>query len=134
MSDPFKTAVAVLTAATVIPAGRVVDTNDVTQRPTMPYTVVSVSPAQTGTTRGDATYGTRVWRIVTQSFGRTLDGVLTFDQLLSDGLINKRPVVTGYQCTACELEVSGTPLRDPDDDGVIGLTNTYTFNTTKDVP
>lgn len=114
------------------PAPRVYKTNAVPASPTYPYSVMSVSADQARTYTLDATHGTRDHRITLQSFGRTIDAALAYDEAAVDNLLDRRLTVAGYQCGPIRIELSAAVVRDPDDQGVVGVTSTLTFTTSKE--
>jgi hypothetical protein len=132
-TDPFTAAVTDMVDA-VIPAARIYVTNAVPAEPVMPYTVLAVTPDRPMTYRLSASHGVRVYRIILQSFARSYDGALDYDGDATSVLLDKVPVVTGYSCGPCVIEIGSAMTRDPDDNGVIGITTTLTFSATKETP
>ena len=107
-------------------------TNAVPPTPTYPYQVYSVAGDRAVAYTLDSRHGFRFYRIILQSFGKTLQSALSLDQLAVDGLLDRRLAVTGYQCGPCRLEVASAVVRDPDTTGVVGVTTTLTFTATKE--
>ena len=123
-----------LIALSDLPMERVVEPNTVAAKPVMPYATLAATDADTGTRRGDGSHGTETHRGVVQVVGRTAEGVSDVTTRIRDAFLNQRPTMTGYVCGPCLLEVAGPMLRDPDDHGVLTLTTTFVFTTTKENP
>lgn len=101
---------------------------------TYPYAVFSAAFGR-GDEDGytlDSTHGPRWLRVVVQAFGRTADSALTTAERVVDALLDQRLAVTGYDCTPLRIELDPQVVRDPDDNGVVGVTVTFTATATKE--
>jgi hypothetical protein len=119
-------AVATATAA----LSRVYATNAVPPTPTYPYSVYSATLGRGDTYALDSTAGVRWGRIVWQSFGKTLQAALDQNDRAVAALLDVRLTVTGYSLTPCRMELDPAVTRDPDANGVVGVTTTLTFTAT----
>lgn len=102
-------------------------TNGVPPTPTYPYLVYSVAGDRAEAYTLDSRHGFRFYRIILQSFGKTLAAALDIDDKAVGDLLDTRLTVTGYQCGPCRLEVASAVVRDPDTVGVVSVTTTLTF-------
>lgn len=108
-------------------------TNSVPPTPTYPYLVYSVAADRAEGYTLDSRHGFRFYRVILQSFGKpSLASALDIDAKATDGLLDQRLTVTGYDCGPCRLEVASAVVRDPDTTGVVGVTTTLTFTATKE--
>lgn len=128
----FLTAAIAKVSAGRSPAPRVYKMNAVPPSPAYPYSVVSASGDMAGNYTLDAHHGTRDYRITVQSFGRDIDGALAYDAAAVGNLLDASLTVAGYDCGPIRLQVGSAVVRDPDDDGVVGVTSTFLFTTTKE--
>lgn len=115
------------------PAPRVYALGSVPAAPAYPYSVVGATTDQAGTYTLDAVHGTRDVRIWVQSFGRTADSALAYDEAADANLLDQRLTVTGFDCGPIRVQVGSAMTRDPDDSGVVGVTSAYIFTTTKEI-
>lgn len=122
----FLTAVDEATAPAVV---RRYPMGSVPVQPQYPYLVYSVSPDrdETYTLDGDSV---PFYRVVFQSFGRTLTSALDIDSKATDALRNRVLDVDGHDCGPCRREIGSAVIRDPDASGVVGVTTTLTFTAT----
>lgn len=105
--------------------------NKVPPSPEYPYRVVTVAPAEPYA-RTVAGGSSRFQRITIQSFGRTLDGALEFDEEATGLLDGFFLIASGYDCGACQIELASAVNRDPDDKGVVGVTTTLKLSAPKE--
>lgn len=116
---------AVATATAALP--RLYPANAVPPTPTYPYGVYS---AQLGRADGytlDATHGLRWVRVTFQAFGRTATSVLDLTERFLTATLDVRLTFDSYTASPLTTELDPTPpLRDPDDNGVLGVTTTLT--------
>lgn len=97
-----------------------------------PYSVVGVTLGTAANYTLDATHGTRDVRIWVQSFSKTADAALAYDEAADVRLLDQRLEVDGYDCGPIRVQVAAAMTRDPDDEGVVGVTSAYIFTTTKE--
>lgn len=124
-----KAAVDALTAAGI---KRVYPMGGVPASPTYAYVVVTVTRVTPGAYALAGGHGVITWRLTTQTFGRTTAEVEAVDSLAFDAL-QDRQLLPLIECGPCDLQVSNA-TRDPDDDGVLGVTSSYLFTVTKEIP
>lgn len=98
--------------------------------PSYPYGVYSASLGRGDVTGLDGLEGIRWGQVVLQTFGRTADSALSLGEQVRSHLVGKRLVITGYETTPCEQGLDPSVIRDPDDAGVIDVTQTFTFTAT----
>ena len=115
-----------------MPERRVYPLGSVPASPSYPYSVVGVTPDLAGNYTLDATHGTRNYRIWVQSFGRTAESALAYNEVADTNLLDASLEVDGYDCGPIRVQVGGSMTRDPDDEGVVGVTSAYIFTTTKE--
>jgi len=127
MTDAMS-AVAAATAA--VP--RLYAVNSVPASPTYPYGVYSATLGRGDVYLLDNTEGVRHGRVTTQAFGRTAASALSLAEKVRAALVNHALEIAGYETTPCRAELDPTVVRDPDDQGVVGVTATYTFTATKE--
>lgn len=116
---------AVATAAAAVP--RLYRINSVPGAPTYPYGSFSASLGRGGAYDLTGDEGLRWGRIVVQTFGRTADSAVDLAEQVRTALVEKRLAMTGFETTACRAELDPAVTRDPDDNGVVGVTATFTF-------
>ena len=126
----FMTAVAAVQSTAGV--ARAYDEGAVPATPVYPYQTRSVSPDRAGGYTLDSNHGYRMFRIVVRSFGRTVTSALAEDAKVRTELEDKRLAVTGWSCDPCRVELGSAVTRDPDDNGVMSVVTTYTFNATKE--
>lgn len=119
---------AVATATATVP--RTQPLNGLTDK-TYPYSSYSATLGR-GDTYTLSAEGVRWGRVVVQSFGRTAASALHVAEQIRAALVGTRLDITGYRATPCRAELDPTITRDPDDQGVVGVTATYTFTATKE--
>lgn len=124
----FLNAVAEATAPAVV---RRYPLGGVPAQPTYPYLVYSVAPDrdESYTLDGDSV---PFYRVVFQSFGRTLTSALDIDEKATEELRGRVLDVDGHDCSPCRREIGSAVVRDPDASGVVGVTTTLTFTATKE--
>jgi hypothetical protein len=117
--------------AAVVAAGvpRVYKPNGVPTSPQMPYTVVTVTRETPGNYALTGEHGTWPRRATLQSFDTDADGALDFDRLATDALQDQIPAFTGLVCTPWRVQVGSALVRDPDNQGVVGVTTTLLCTT-----
>lgn len=120
--------------ARVFPVNQVVgDDGKPKTKPTYPYATYSASLGRGDSYMLDAAEGVRWGRVVVQVFGETADSTDSKYEAIRDALVGVSLPITGYDTTSCRAELDPTPLtRDPDDNGVVGVTATFTFTATKE--
>jgi hypothetical protein len=121
---------AVAAAAASVP--RLYALGEVPTAPQMPYTSFSASLG-----RGDALgllgdEGIRWGQIVMQHFAATAANALDEAETARALVIGTALDIAGYDATPCEQEIDPQIVRDPDNRGVIGVTQTFTFTATKE--
>lgn len=121
-----------------MPARRVYPVGSVPKKPKgsdagyYPYSVVGVTSDAAGNYTLDAHHGTRNYRIWVQSFGKTAESALAYDAVADANLLDQSLDVDGFDCGPIRVQVGGSMTRDPDDEGVVGVTSAYIFTTTKE--
>lgn len=106
--------------------------NEVPAGAKYPYVVLSASTDLPTTYTLDAAHGVLMERVTTQSFGRTLTEALRLDALARSALLDRRLPLYLRDCGPGRMQVGAAVVRDPDTQGVIGVTSTYLFATTKE--
>lgn len=124
----FLDAVGAATASVV----RRYPTNGVPASPVYPYLVYSVAGDRAEGYTLDSRHGFRFYRVILQSFGKTLAAALDIDDKAVGDLLDVSLAVDGYSTTPCRLELASAIVRDPDAQGVVGVTTTLTFTATKE--
>jgi hypothetical protein len=119
----FLTAVGSTTAS----VARRYPTNSVPATPTYPYLVYSVAGDRGDGYTLDSRHGFRWYRIILQSFGKTLASALETDGAAVGDLLDERLTVTGFDTRPTRMEIASAIVRDPDNQGVVGVTTTLTF-------
>ena len=95
--------------------------------PTYPYLVYSVAGDRGDGYTLDSRRGFRWYRIVLQSFGKTLASALETDAAAVDDLLDVPLAVSGFETRPSRMEIASAIVRDPDNQGVVGVTTTLTF-------
>jgi len=98
--------------------------NEAPDNAPMPYSVVSVTRDLPGNYALTGAHGTETRRATVQSFDSDADGALDFDRMAVDALQDKVPAFSGFVCTPWRVQVGSALVRDPDNQGVIGVTTT----------
>lgn len=129
MTDWAKAAVDHLTAAGI---KRAYPQGGVPASPVYAYVVVTVSRVTPGAYGLAGGHGVVTWRLTTQVFGRTSAEVAAVEDIAFNAL-QDRQLLPGIECGPCDLQVSNA-TRDSDDDGVLGVTSSYLFTVTKEIP
>lgn len=111
---------------------RLYSTNSVPARPTYPYVVFSVIDGRGDALTLDGSPGLRWGIVAVQCFSRTLDGASDAMGVVRDALEGRRLDAPGFDCTPLTLPIDPAINRDPDDDGVVGITAAFTFTATKE--
>jgi len=110
---------------------RVHSAGSVPANPTYPYQVIAVSSLDADTYTLDASFGTRSWRIVVESYARTHDHATHLDELAHDAFLDQRLDVPGWDLGPCLREVGSGVYRDPDDNGVMRVVSTFVTTATR---
>lgn len=105
--------------------------NGVTDK-TYPYGVYSAALGRADAYTLDVSHGLRHGRVIVQTFGRTADSALSLMDEITEALLDQRLTIPGRTCTPLAIELDPSVVRDPDDNGVIGVTATLTFTATKE--
>lgn len=113
-------------------SGRLYPLGGVPGSPTYPYGVYSATLGQGDVYMNDGGHGVRHGRVVMQTFGHTADAALTLMETVATVLMGRVLDIDGHDPTPTRLEFDPVVLRDPDDDGVVGVTATFTFNTSEE--
>lgn len=121
---------AVATATAAVP--RVYAVNSVPASPTYPYSSYSAAFGRGDTFTNDAAEGVRWGRIVSQHFGRTLASALAHAEQFRAALVGDRLTAGDVTTGPITAELDPAVTRDPDDNGVVGVTTTYTFTATEE--
>lgn len=106
--------------------------NAVPGKPTYPYGSYSASLGRGDTYTLDDAAGVQWLRVVVQTFGRTADSALTKAEEVTATLKGLRLEVVGYDTTRLRVELDPAVTRDPDDNGVVGVTTTFTATATEE--
>ncbi len=118
-------------AAAVAGVSRLYGLGAVPTSPAYPYGTYSAALG-----RGDAytlaTEGVRWGRVVVQTFGKTPTSALAVTEAVRAALVDARLDITGYDTSPCRAELDPQVTRDPDDNGVLVVTTTFTFTATKE--
>ena len=128
-----------LTATATALAGisRAYKINAVPAPPVYPYLVFSAVFTNPDSYTLDANYGVRWGRVTLQAFGRTLDSADAIHSEALDVLLDQSLNVTDWDCGPCGVGnggLIGAVVRDPDDNGVVGITTSLVFAATKETP
>ena len=126
MTDPMQ---AVDTATADVP--RLYPLNGVPTGPDYPYGTYSAILGR-GDTYTLSTEGIRWGRVVVQTFAHTAEKALELAETVRTALVGTALDITGWSTTPCRAELDPNAVRDPDDQGVVGVTATYTFTATKE--
>lgn len=97
-----------------------------------PYAVMSAVMGRGDVYMNEGSAGIRHGRITVQTFGRTADSALTLMESCVDALADRVLEVDGWDCTPIRLELDPQVNRDPDDQGVVGVTAALTFTATEE--
>lgn len=97
---------------------------------TYPYGVYSATLGRGDVPSLDGNEGIRWGQVVVQTFSRTASEALNLAEAVRADLVGIRLNITGYDATPCEQQLDPTVVRDPDDNGVVGVTQTFTFTAT----
>ena len=99
--------------------------------PTYPYAVYIVALGSGETYSLAAAHGVRMGMVSVQTFGKTADSALSLMESIADRLLDKRLGVDDWDTTPCTAAFrSPRVVRDPDDNGVVGVTQAFTFAAT----
>jgi hypothetical protein len=121
---------AVATATAAVP--RLYAMNSVPASPSYPYGSYSATFGRGDAYTLDVSHGLRWGRVTVQTFGRTADSALSRMDEVVAALLDQRLTITGYSGGPLVLELDPAVTRDPDDNGVVGVTATFTFTATKE--
>jgi hypothetical protein len=127
MTDAMS-AVADATAA----VARLYALNSVPASPVYPYGSFSASLGRGDVYTLDASESIRHGRIVVQTFGKTATSALDLAERTRAALVGNALDITGYATTTIRAELDPAVTRDPDTQGVVGVTTTYTFTATEE--
>lgn len=114
------------------PAPKVYPIGSVPASPGYPYSVIGVTSEAAENYTLDAHHGTRNYRIWVQSFGKTAESALAYNDAADANLLDQSLTVAGFDCGPIRVQVGAAMTRDPDDEGVVGVTSAYIFTTTKE--
>lgn len=106
---------------------RLYSINAVPASPTYPYGSWSAVLGRGDTYTLDSARGLRWGRITAQFFGKTEASATTLAEQFIAALLDKTLGITGFQTTPCRLELDPAVTRDPDNQGVVGVTVALTF-------
>ncbi len=106
--------------------------NGVPSSPTYPYGSYSATLGRGDTYLLDSTEGTRWGRVVVQTFGKTATSALAKAEEARTALVGIALAITGYSTTPTRSELDPAVVRDPDNSGVVAVTQTFTFTATKE--
>lgn len=121
---------AVATATASVP--RLYPVNGVPATPTYPYGVYSATLGRGDAYTLDSQHGTRWGRVTVQTFGTIADAALDHMDKVTALLLDKRLTITGHRATPMRSELDPAIVRDPDDNGVVGVTAVLTFTATEE--
>lgn len=121
---------AVATATAAVP--RLYALNSVPASPAYPYGVYSALLGSGGHYTMDSRHGTRSLRVTVQSFGRSAASALALVEKVTDALLDQSLTIPGYDCAPLRIELDPTLTRDPDDNGIAGVTFTFTAQAAKE--
>lgn len=119
-------------AAATAGVARLYALDDVPPEPEHPYGVYSASLGRGDAYTLDADEGIRWGRVIVQTFGHTAASALALAEKVRAALVPVSLDLTGYDTTPCHAELDPGVVRDPDDDGVVAVTATFTFTATKE--
>jgi hypothetical protein len=123
---------AVVLATAAVP--RMYATGAVPATPTYPYGAQSAVMGRGDTYTLDSQTRLRWVRVVGQFFGKTNASVLEHVDKWTAALLDQSLDVAGFRLTPLRMELDPTtPLRDPDDSGVLGVTVTLTATAAKEI-
>lgn len=112
---------AVAAATATVP--RLYAIGSVPASPTYPYGVYAASMGRGDSYTLDSAHGVRWLRATVQTFGRTAASALDHAEKVANALLDQRLEVN---YTPLRMELDPAVVRDPDDQGVIGVTTTLT--------
>lgn len=118
-------AVATATGGT---AARMYPIGSVPASPIYPYASYSATFGRGDAFTHDGAEGIRWGRIVVQTFGKTVDAAIDHAEKFRAGLVGQFLTVTGWSSVGpVTSELDPIADRDPDANGVVGVTTTLTF-------
>lgn len=115
---------AVVAALRLTPQDRVYSVGEVPPTPVYPYRVVSVAAGDPRNYRTGSRTSSRFFRAAVQHFARYYADVAAVAERSDAALLDQRMLPTA---TPCRREIASPVTRDPDADGVLMTTHTYTF-------
>lgn len=118
-------------AAATASVPRLYALNSVPSSPSYPYGVYSATLGRGDSYTLDGREGLRHGRVVVQTFARTGGAAVALAENVRAALVGSRLAITGYECTPLRAELDPTVVRDPDDNGIVAMTATYTFAATR---
>lgn len=117
-------------AAATASAPRLYALGSVPDTPDMPYSVYSATLGRGDVLALTGSEGIRWGQVVVQSFARETENASDAAEAIRALLVGVQLDITGYSTTPCEQGLDPSIYRDPDDRGVIGVTQTFTFTAT----
>jgi hypothetical protein len=125
---------AVMDAVAVATAGlpRQYPLGSVPSSPPYPYGSHSASLGRGDVPTLDGFEGIRWGQIVSQHFARSASAALDAAEAFRSSIVGVSLDIAGYDTTPCQQPFDPAVVRDPDDNGVIGVTQTFTFTATKE--
>lgn len=122
---------AVATATAAVP--RVYEVGAVPKNPTYPYGVYSAQLLEDGGLMLDASEAVRWAQVVFQGFGKTAASAIDLTERFRTAVLGLMTSADGHSVGPFLSELRPTPpIRDPDDQGVLGVTTTLTATATKE--
>ena len=106
--------------------------NEVPASPQMPYGSHSafLGRGDVADLMGDE--GIRWGQVVSQHFARTLSAAEDAAEAFRSVIVGASLNIAGFDTTPCAQPFDPAVVRDPDDAGVVGITQTFTFTATKE--
>lgn len=115
-------------------SGRLYALNSAPASPQYPYGVYSATLGRGDVYMNDGGHGIRWGRVTVQTFGKTADSALTLMEAVAAALMGRVLDLADYDATPIRLELDPVTQRDPDDNGVVGVTAAFTFTATEETP
>lgn len=123
---------AVAAATAAVP--RLYPVGGVPATPTYPYGAYSALLGRGDAYTLDSVHGERWGRVTVQTFGKTAASALDHMDKVTAAVLDQALAIAGMRATPCRIELDPAVVRDPDAAGVIGVTSTFTFTATKEIP
>lgn len=121
-------AVATATAA----VSRLYPLGSVPSGPTYPYGSYTAALGRADAYTLNVSHGMRHGRVIVQTFGRTAESALARMDDVVAALLDQTLTIGARMSTPLAIELDPAIVRDPDDNGVIGVTATFTFTVSKE--